>query len=694
VTLDPTEATWEPTEAIWEPTEAPFGASDPCADMDSIPGYGHTCPTAVEILANNGLTCDSPAAEQMFMNILLACPVSCGYCSSAIEPPATEEPTLTMEPTEQLVTLDPTEATWEPTEAIWEPTEAPFGASDPCADMDSIPGYGHTCPTAVEILANNGLTCDSPAAEQMFMNILLACPVSCGVCSPSESPTTMYTPPQPAATEEPTEAAEEDICETDCKDAYIASGGCADCLYSSDVTSAVCQMADFSPWPACSHCVVHEANICSHSWMAEQGDDEEDSKEVQFELITYGSGNMLYTEEDGNLNIAYECFEDSVLAEPSVSWPNWPLEEGKQMGDCQNSYNLQFLDWIPPYEEVYCITPGLIGIIRYNDAECTDGASSNGAVRELRFDECDQDDYVGANESSGYFRLKWTGYCEPKYVEVIAPPSESPTAGPSASPTVVPSENPSTSPTVVPTVNPTTGPSKNPTVEPSLTPSAIPSVSPSAVPTFAPSTTPSVQPSTNPSMAPSRTSQHREVAFLNDFATMVGSETEEFLASCTQKLHSQFVESTTSCVNTWSLAFDKMIVRIHDHCGDECASLDSDAEYLEKYGLEVPGFGHLYTEFTGTPNPTFAPTEATLEPTAQPTAVTAEPTTLEPTAQPTAVTAEPTTYAPTAAATSAEPTAAEADDLADLIGDEDLEESSASGLFSVFSMSLIVLALL
>merc|ERR1712038_1584309 len=412
---------------------------------------------------------------------------------------------------------------------------------------------------------------------------------------------------------------------------------------------------------------------------------------------------MLYTEEDGNLNIAYECFEDSVLAEPSVSWPNWPLEEGKQMGDCQNSYNLQFLDWIPPYEEVYCITPGLIGIIRYNDAECTDGASSNGAVRELRFDECDQDDYVGANESSGYFRLKRTGYCEPKYVEVIAPPSESPTAGPS---TAVPTSNPSTDPSSYPSTNPTVLPTENPTVEPSLTPSAIPSASPSAVPTFAPSTTPSVQPSTNPSMAPSRTSQHREVAFLNNFETMVGSETEEFLASCTQKIQHQFVESTTSCVNTWSLAFDKMIVRIHDHCGDECASLDSDAEYLEKYGLEVPGFGHLYTEFTGTPNPTFAPTEATFEPTAQPTAVTAEPTThapteatLEPSAQPTAVTAEPTTLPPTAqpTAVTAEPTTyapTAADDLADLIGDEDLEESSASGLFSVFSMSLMVLALL
>jgi len=120
-------------------------------------------------------------------------------------------------------------------------------------------------------------------------------------------------------------------------------------------------------------------------------------------------------------------------------------------------------------------------------------------------------------------------------------------------------------------------------------------------------------------MAPTRTSQHREVEFLNNFETMVGSEKEEFLASCTQQIQNQFAESTTSCVNTWSLAFNEMMVRIHDQCGDECASLDSDAEYLAKYGLNVPGFGHLYTEVTGTPNPTFAPTEATLEPTAQPT---------------------------------------------------------------------------
>jgi len=138
---------------------------------------------------------------------------------------------------------------------------------------------------------------------------------------------------------------------------------------------------------------------------------------------------------------------------------------------------------------------------------------------------------------------------------------------------------------------------------------------------------------------------------------MVGSEKEEFLAACTQQIQNQFVESTTSCVHAWSWGIDKMMVRIHDHCGDECASLDSDAEYLAKYGLDVPGFGLLYTEFTGTPKPTFAPTAATLEP----TAATPEPTeeTLE-------------------------------NDLAD----EDLEESSASGLFSVFSTSLIVLALL
>jgi len=131
-----------------------------------------------------------------------------------------------------------------------------------------------------------------------------------------------------------------------------------------------------------------------------------------------------------------------------------------------------------------------------------------------------------------------------------------------------------------------------------------------------------------------------------------------------------------------------MMVRIHDQCGDECASLDSDAEYLEEYGLNVPGFGHLYTEDTGTPSPTFAPTEATLEPTAQPTA---EPTTSAPTEatlEPTAATSEPTEE-------TLEPTPAAEDDLADFIGDEDLlEESSASGLFSVVSMSLIILALL
>jgi len=100
------------------------------------------------------------------------------------------------------------------------------------------------------------------------------------------------------------------------------------------------------------------------------------------------------------------------------------------------------------------------------------------------------------------------------------------------------------------------------------------------------------------------------VAFLNDLNVIIGSEEnlEEFLTSCTTAIRSIFEQSTSSCVNAWSIVFDQMMISIRDYCGSECYSLDSDADHIEKYGLNVPGFGQLYTEWTGSPNPTFAPT--------------------------------------------------------------------------------------
>lgn len=184
----------------------------------------------------------------------------------------------------------------------------------------------------------------------------------------------------------------------------------------------------------------------------------------------------------------------------------------------------------------------------------------------------------------------------PSAVPTTSDPTQLPTMGPSVEPTVGPTSQPATS---VPTLQPTTS-----------IPTFSPVPEPTPGPTLAPSEIPTSQPSEHPTPAPSHTSRRRDVPFLNAFDDIVGSEEnlDEFLISCTDAIRSIFEESTTSCVNAWTIVFDQMMISIQDYCGSECHSLDSDEDYISKYGLKVSGFGQLYTESTGSPNPTFAPT--------------------------------------------------------------------------------------
>merc|ERR1719326_2486868 len=123
-------------------------------------------------------------------------------------------------------------------------------------------------------------------------------------------------------------------------------------------------------------------------------------------------------------------------------------------------------------------------------------------------------------------------------------------------------------------------PSGSPTATPSFAPSMTPSVAPSTSPTHTPSTTPTDQPSTSPSMAPSRTSQLKHQHFVNKFVDVLGSDG----------------------------TLDEILVSFQDYCGTECNSLENDVAYVLQYGMNVPGFGNLYTSVSGTPHPTFAPT--------------------------------------------------------------------------------------
>jgi len=192
---------------------------------------------------------------------------------------------------------------------------------------------------------------------------------------------------------------------------------------------------------------------------------------------------------------------------------------------------------------------------------------------------------------------------------------------PTTQPSYFPSTSPTTSmptqlPTVMPSVEPTYGPTPQPatsvpTLQPTTsTPTFSPVPEPTPSPSFVPSAAPTSQPSEQPTPAPSRTSRRWDVPFLNAFDDIVGSEgnLDEFLISCTDAIRSIFEESTTTCVNAWTIVFDQMMISFQDYCGSECHSLDSDEDYITKYGLKVPGFGQLYTESTGSPNPTFAPT--------------------------------------------------------------------------------------
>merc|ERR1712038_1062779 len=186
------------------------------------------------------------------------------------------------------------------------------------------------------------------------------------------------------------------------------------------------------------------------------------------------------------------------------------------------------------------------------------------------------------------------------------------------------------SPSVAPTLHPMTPqPSQLPTVQPSHLPSFQPSVSPttspSKSPTVTPTSNPSVTPTVQPSFAPTRTSKLSEVHFLNKFDDLLqgsgdsidsGENLDEFLASCTTAIRTMFTESSVSCVNAWSIAsIDQMVLRIQDFCGDDCDSFDIVETYISQYGLSVPGFGDLYTTWTGTPEPmSEAPSASTTPP--------------------------------------------------------------------------------
>lgn len=81
---------------------------------------------------------------------------------------------------------------------------------------------------------------------------------------------------------------------------------------------------------------------------------------------------------------------------------------------------------------------------------------------------------------------------------------------------------------------------------------------------------------------------------------------DTFLAACTAAIHNHFPDSAASCVHAWPIVFGQMMVRIQD---DDPDSFHEVEQYMSKYGLSLLGYGDLYTEFTGTPSPTFAPTK-------------------------------------------------------------------------------------
>jgi len=148
---------------------------------------------------------------------------------------------------------------------------------------------------------------------------------------------------------------------------------------------------------------------------------------------------------------------------------------------------------------------------------------------------------------------------------------------------------------------------------------------PSENPTVTPTSNPSVTPTVQPSLAPTRTSKLSEVHFLNKFDDLLqgsgdsidsAENLDEFLASCTTAIRTMFTESSVSCVNAWSIAsIDQMVLRIQDFCGDDCDSFDNVETYISQYGLSVPGFGDLYTTWTGTPEPmSEAPSASTTPP--------------------------------------------------------------------------------
>lgn len=240
-------------------------------------------------------------------------------------------------------------------------------------------------------------------------------------------------------------------------------------------------------------------------------------------------------------------------------------------------------------------TGGDHGVIYRNPFDGSDNQFMVGPPCALGFDQnncamttCGTTGYIDPMALNGH------GTCS---CDVVPEGTEEPTFSPSAAP-VDPTFAPTAAP--VPTFMPTNVPTTEPTT--SQEPTNAPTYSPeTSIPTFAPSEA--------PSPAPTRTSAFREVHFLNDFEDLVGEENlDEFLTACTDAIRNMFDESTTSCVHAWEAIFDTMIVRIQDYCGTECDTLTRDENHLLNYGLNVAGFGQLYTEETGTPSPTFTPT--------------------------------------------------------------------------------------
>jgi len=196
----------------------------------------------------------------------------------------------------------------------------------------------------------------------------------------------------------------------------------------------------------------------------------------------------------------------------------------------------------------------------------------------------------------------------------FAPISSQPTFAPiSSEPTLQPSDAPiSSQPTLQPSDAPVTqGPTQEPTSsEPTFEPSFAPvTSSPTFTPSEAPVTsTPTMGPVTSgptlePSHAPTETTDYEWIMFLNQFDEVITSEDElpAFLVECSAYLAESF-NTAVYCDLMQSFASGKATLRI---AGPQ-SQIPEVSELVNMLGLQLDNYPSLYTETTGTPEPTTA----------------------------------------------------------------------------------------